>query len=95
MIAIEACAPEITSHQNAEGLSMSRDEDEEAEEHCDLVYEEEKALKHQSLENETPEQEHDDGPEKLQRSAENLVKHTLQFKLPELTYCVNSNQCWS
>lgn len=72
MIAIEACAPEITSRQATEGLSMAVDggsvEDDE-----DRAYEEEKALKHQSLENEPPEQEHEEGPEKLQCSAENLV----------------------
>ncbi|XP_053485627.1 microtubule-associated protein 1B [Ictalurus furcatus] len=74
MIAIETCAPEITSQQATESLnvtanSSSREEDEDAEVHCRL---DEKALKHCSVENEPSEQEHEDGPEKLQRSAENL-----------------------
>ncbi|KAF4088876.1 hypothetical protein AMELA_G00059770 [Ameiurus melas] len=77
MIAIETCAPEITSQQATESLSVtanssSREEDEDAEEHCHLVYVDEKALKHRSVENEPSEPEHEDGPEKLQRSAENL-----------------------
>lgn len=81
MIAIEACAPEITSRQETESLStvadaVSREEDEDAEEPSDHVYEEGKALKHQSVETEPSEQEHEDGPEKLRRSAENLVSHT-------------------
>lgn len=75
MIAIETCAPEITSQQATESLNVtangsSREEDEDAEVHCRL---DEKALKHCSVENEPSEQEHEDGPEKLQRSAENLV----------------------
>lgn len=73
MIAIEACAPEITSHQVSETLSSSREEDEDAEEHSDPVYEEEKALRYHSVENEPSEQEQEEGPEKLQHSAENLV----------------------
>lgn len=74
MIAIEACAPEITSHQATESLSMAIDSSSrEDEEHCDHVYEEEKALRPQRLENELSEQEHGDGPEKLQCSVENLV----------------------
>ncbi|KAK3546156.1 hypothetical protein QTP70_024881, partial [Hemibagrus guttatus] len=72
MIAIEACAPEITSHQATGTLSSSREEDEDAEEHSDCVYEEEKALRCHSVENEPSEQEQEEGPEKLQRSAENL-----------------------
>ncbi|XP_026769731.3 uncharacterized protein si:ch73-140j24.4 isoform X1 [Pangasianodon hypophthalmus] len=77
MIAIEACAPEITSHQAKETLSMavdssSREEDEDVKEQCNRVYEDKKALKLHSVENEPSEQENEDGPEKLQRSAENL-----------------------
>lgn len=78
MIAIEACSSEITSQQVKESLSMavdnsSREEHEDAEEHCGCVYGEEKAFKNHSVENEPSEQEREDGPEKLQRSAENLV----------------------
>lgn len=73
MIAIEACAPEITSHQMSETISSSREEDEDDDEHSNCVYEEEKAIRHHSVENEPSEQEHEEGPEKLQRSAENLV----------------------
>lgn len=78
MIAIEACAPEITSQQVKESFSMavdhsSREEPEDTEEHCGCVYEEEKELGHRSMENKASEQEHENGPEKLQRSAENLV----------------------
>lgn len=73
MIAIEACAPGITGSSSVTADGSSREEDEDAEGHCDPVYEEEKALKHQSLENENSEQDHEDGPEKLHRSAENLV----------------------
>ncbi|KAI5627192.1 hypothetical protein C0J50_13240 [Silurus asotus] len=77
MIAIEACAPEITSHQDIKSFSMAvdggpREEDEDAEEHHNSVYEDEEALKRHSVKNEPLEQEQEDGPEKLQRSVENL-----------------------
>ncbi|XP_060731074.1 uncharacterized protein si:ch73-140j24.4 [Tachysurus vachellii] len=70
MIAIEACAPEITSQQMSETISSSREEDEDDDEHSNC--EEEKAIRHHSVENEPSEQEHEEGPAKLQRSAENL-----------------------
>ncbi|TSR16033.1 Epidermal growth factor receptor substrate 15 [Bagarius yarrelli] len=72
MIAIEACAPEVTSHQASETFRSSREEDQDAEEHCEQVYKEDKELARDSVETEASEQEHQDGPEKLQRSVENL-----------------------
>ncbi|KAF5900987.1 epidermal growth factor receptor substrate 15-like protein, partial [Clarias magur] len=77
MIAIEACAPEVTAHQATESLTMaihskSTEEEGDDEGRGNRVYEEGNPIKHHSVENEPSEQEHDDGPEKLQRSAENL-----------------------
>ncbi|KAL6491038.1 hypothetical protein MHYP_G00013830 [Metynnis hypsauchen] len=75
MIAIEACVPEITCHQVGEPLSIdlensSGEEEEDAEDCYDHVYEDENPVKQITVEKE--QQQNIEGLEKLQRSAENL-----------------------
>ncbi|KAL7875642.1 hypothetical protein AOLI_G00106050 [Acnodon oligacanthus] len=75
MIAIEACVPEITCHQVGEPLSIdlensSGEEEEDAEECYDHVYEDENPVKQITVEK--GQQQNIEGLEKLQRSAENL-----------------------
>ncbi|KAI4879165.1 hypothetical protein NFI96_025518 [Prochilodus magdalenae] len=75
MIAIEACVPEITCHQVGEPLSLDLDnssgeEEEDAEECYDHVYEEVTPIKQIPAEKE--QEQNVESLEKLQRSAENL-----------------------
>ncbi|XP_072543384.1 uncharacterized protein [Salminus brasiliensis] len=81
MIAIEACVPEITCHQVGEPLSTDLDnssgeeeeEEEDEEEYYGHAYEDENAIKKITVEKYHSEQDQNvEGPETLQRSAENL-----------------------
>ncbi|XP_076829174.1 uncharacterized protein LOC143475271 isoform X2 [Brachyhypopomus gauderio] len=78
MTAIEACVPEVTCRQVDEPLNValdgsSREEEEDKEVYCGRVYEEDNALTQNPAEKEPSKREvNEEGPEKLERSLENL-----------------------